>query len=169
MVKIEQNGNVTSGLQARTDDERPAICSKLRMLNPKIVVVPGKHGIFLACIFGCQTIQTRPLTGSCILAAYRLPVVSSACPPKRFVNAWGGSARGYLETLRLLVDHGHATASKGDAGFRFSLEVCLNIFAYHNSYNGVSAYRVWQPEIRQGSWREMCGFSPSSLTTWKCR
>jgi glycosyltransferase involved in cell wall biosynthesis len=25
------------------------------------------------------------------------------------------------------------------------LEDSLNIFAYHNSYNGVSAYRVWQP------------------------
>lgn len=85
---------------------------KLRMLNPKIVVVPGKHGIFGLYLRMPGHPNAAP-NGLLHIGGVSAPGgFVGPCPRKRFVNAWGVECRGYLETLRLLVDHGHATASK---------------------------------------------------------
>lgn len=91
---------------------------KLRYVNRKIRVVAGPHGIFGLYLKEPRHPDANPISGLRHIGGITAPNgFCGTAPRKRTVNAWGVDCRGYLDTLKLLHDHGHARSSDLNAAF----------------------------------------------------
>jgi hypothetical protein len=85
---------------------------RLRGLNRKLRVIPGKHGIFGLYLHLPGHPDASPLNGLLHVGGISAPNgFCGVAPRKQYDNEWGVRCRGYLETLRLLVDHKHVKGS----------------------------------------------------------